>query len=135
MGLRFRLDPVNRILLVQADGQLTDESLRELYRLSGKHATATDPSAAIVDFSAVTEFAVSSHVFRELARQQPLMQDASRPRFIVAPQTHAFGLMRMFQLTGDATRPKLQVVRSLDEALAALGITLPHFEPLDLPLA
>jgi hypothetical protein len=59
------------------------------------------------------------------------MKDESRPRFIVAPQTHAFGLMRMFQIVGDATRPELRVVRSLDEALAALNITSPHFEPLD----
>ncbi len=131
MGLCFKLDPINKILLVQVDGQLTNESLRELYRLSGERVTATDPSAAIVDFSAVTEFVVSSHVFRELAREQPLMPDESRPRFIVTPQVHAFGLGRMFQLAGEHSRPNLKVVRSLDEALQALHIKSPQFEPLD----
>lgn len=77
--------PVNRVLLVQVDGQLTDESLRELYLLSGIGATATDPSTAIVDFSSVTEFAVSSHVFRELARQQPLMQEREQNTFHCRP--------------------------------------------------
>jgi hypothetical protein len=117
--------------LVQVDGQLTNESLRELYRLSGERVTATDPSAAIVDFSAVTEFVVSSHVFRELAREQPLMPDESRPRFIVTPQVHAFGLGRMFQLVGEHSRPNLKVVRSLGEALQALHVKSPQFEPLD----
>jgi hypothetical protein len=131
MGLCFKLDPINRILLIQADGQLTDESLRELYRLTGMRVTATDPSAAIVDISAVTEFSASSHVFRELARQNPLMRDESRPRFIVAPQVHAFGLARMFQLVGEHSRPNLKVLRSLDEVLQALHIKSLHFEPLD----
>jgi hypothetical protein len=131
MGLCFKLDPINRILLAQVDGELTDESLRELYRLGGERVTATDPRAGIVDFSDVTAFAVSNHVFRDLARQQPLMPDASRPRFIVTPQVHAFGLARMFQLMGEDARPKLKVVRSLDEALQALHIKSPQFEPLD----
>jgi hypothetical protein len=50
---------------------------------------------------------------------------------IVAPQTHAFGLFRMFQLEGEHNRPLLQVVRTMDEAYAALGVRAPHFEPLE----
>jgi hypothetical protein len=38
------------------------------------------------------------------------MPNDKRPRFVVAPQTHAFGLFRMFQITGEQTRPVLTVV-------------------------
>jgi hypothetical protein len=53
-----------------------------------------------------------------------------RPNIIVAPQTDAFGLTRMFQTLGERARPNLQVVRTLDDALRVLGIQSPHFEPL-----
>jgi hypothetical protein len=60
------------------------------------------------------------------------MGDASRrPRFIVAPATVGFGLSRMFQIVGEPTRPLLSVVRTLDEALAALDCQFPHFQILD----
>jgi len=32
---------------------------------------------------------------------------------------------------GESKRPLLEVVRTMDEALAALGIQSPHFEPLE----
>lgn len=59
------------------------------------------------------------------------MPDATRPRIIVAPTTIGFGLARMFQILGESTRPLLTVVRTVDEALAALGVQSPHFEPLE----
>jgi hypothetical protein len=84
----------------------------------------------IWDLSCVTEFAVSNEFIRQLANQEPAMADAtSRPRIIVAPDTVGFGLSRMFQLMGESTRPLLNVVRTMGEALAALNIQSPHFQP------
>jgi hypothetical protein len=40
-------------------------------------------------------------------------------------------LSRMFQMLGESTRPLLEVVRTMDEALAALDIPSAHFEPLE----
>jgi len=132
MGFRFEFDPDNKILLARFEGRLTDELLAEFYRAIRRYSTSTDASSGIWDFSAVTEFAISSVLIRELARQAPAMPDATtRPRFIVVSETHAFGLARMFQITGETTRPLLSVVRTLDQALAALGAKSPHFEPLD----
>lgn len=54
-----------------------------------------------------------------------------RPRIIVSTATVGFGLMRMLQLAGEQKRPLMTVVRTLDEALAALGAQSLHFEPLD----
>jgi hypothetical protein len=132
MAIRFKFDRANGILLIQVDGRLTDELLTESYQASRKYSIATDARAGIVDFSQVTEFAVSNDIFRQLARQEPAMPDAAtRPRVIVVPQTHAFGLFRMFQLTGEHTRPLLTVLRTMGEALAALGVATSQFEPLD----
>jgi hypothetical protein len=132
MALRFEFDPANKILLVLVDGRLTDELLKDYYKTLGKYAIATDPSAAIVDFSSVTEFAISSEVVRQLGREEPAVPNATtRPRIVVAPQTHAYGIFRMFQIAGEPRRPLLKIVHTMDEAFAALGVQSPHFEPLD----
>jgi hypothetical protein len=129
MGFWFEFDPGNMVLLVRIEGRLTDELLTEAYRMMRKQSTATDPRAGIVDLSSVTEVALSAAFLREIAKQEPAMVDATRPRIIVAPTAVVFGLARMFQMLGESTRPLLEVVRTLDEALAALGIQSPGFEP------
>ena len=132
MSYRFELDPVNKILLLRFEGQLTDVALAESYQAIRKYWAATDASVGFWDFSAVTHFAVSSEYIRRLAREEPAMGAANtRPRFIIVPATVGFGLSRMFQLLGEPTRPLLSVVRTLDEALAALNIHSANFEPLD----
>jgi hypothetical protein len=45
--------------------------------------------------------------------------------------TAGYGLMRMFQIAGESARPLLHVVRTVDEALTALGAESPHFEPVE----
>jgi hypothetical protein len=132
MAFRFEFDPVNKILLCRMDGRLTDELLTVFYEEARKRSTAADASMAIMDVSSVTEFAVSAESVSRLARQEPAMPHATtRPRILVAPQTHAFGLFRMFQIIGEPKRPLLQVVHTLDEAFAALGVQSPKFSPLE----
>jgi hypothetical protein len=131
MGFRFEFDPANKILLMRFEGLVTDESLAESYAAVRKYSVKTDARAGIWDFSSVTEHGESSETIRELAIQEPAMPDPTRPRFVVTPGTNAFGLARMFQIVGGRTRPLLQVVRAVDEALAALGVQSPNFEPLE----
>ena len=133
MGLRFEFDAENKILLGKFEGRLSDESLVESYQAIRKYSVATDARAGILDFSLVTEISATSDMIRNLARQDPAMPDAvHRPRVLVAPATHLFGIARMFQIVGERKRPRLTVVRTLDEAFAALGVKSPHFEPLAL---
>lgn len=130
MAFWFEFDSVNKILLVRFEGRLTEEVMAELYEAIRKYSTATDASAGILDFSSVTEFAISTQFVCDLANQEPAMGNATtRPRIIVVPE-HGFRLWRLFQVIGGPTRPLLQVARTLDEALAALGVQSPHFEPL-----
>ena len=134
MALRFEFDRANRILLLRVNGILSDELLKECYGMVREYSVFTDARMGIFDLSSVTQFTVSSALVRQLASQEPAMPDATaRPRIIAVENALGFGLSRMFQLLGETTRPKLEVVRTLDEALAALGVRNPHFEPLDPP--
>jgi hypothetical protein len=126
-GFRVESDQVNKISLIRVRGRLTDESLAGLFEASRKCSNAIKARIGIVDFSSVTEFALSTEFIRHRARQKPATAD---PRIIVAPQTYGFGLFRMLQLLGEPTNPQLQIVRTLDEVFAGLGIPSPHFEPL-----
>src|SRR5271170_4592259 len=122
MGFWFEFDPVNRVLLARIEGRLTDELLAETQGAIRARSIATDAKVGIFDFSSVTEFALSTAFLREIAKREPAMIDATRRRFIVAPTAVAFGLSRMFQIMTESTRPLLEVVHTVDEALAAVGI-------------
>src|SRR5208282_1001950 len=125
-SFHFEFDAVNKILLTRVEGRLTDESAAEFYEAVRKYSTMTDARAGIVDFSSVTEFALSAESIRQMAGREPAMPDANkRPRFIVVPSTLGFGLARMFQMVGERTRPLLKVVHSMDEALVVLGVQSP----------
>jgi|ERR1017187_2255230 hypothetical protein len=131
MGVRFEFDRGNRVLLVRLDGRLSEESLGALILAGEKSWAATKPRAEIVDCLAVTDFDISSDRIRQQAKWQPMPDAANLPRVLVVPRTHAYGLARMYQITSEERRPLVTVVNTLDEALAALGVTSPHFEPLD----
>ena len=131
MRYRFEFDPENRILLLRFEGRLTDKLATELYWGIRKYSIATDASAGIYEFSAVTEFAVSPEMIRDLVNRDPAMPDATRrPRCLVAPPMVGLGLSRMYECAGSDKNPLLKVVLSVDEAFAALGVQSPHFESL-----
>jgi hypothetical protein len=134
MGHRFEFafDSTNKILLARFEGQLTNESAAEYHTALGKNWRATGALAGIWDLSAATDFAISSDFVRSLAARKPITPGlVNHPRFIVVPVTAGYGLMRMFQISGELSRPLLHVVRTVDEALAALGVKSAQFAPLD----
>jgi hypothetical protein len=126
----FEFDATNRILGCRFDGRVTDEALKECYRLAAEYVAETDPRAAVIDLSAVTSFEVSPETIHELAKSAPVVPDPGRPRCIVAPSPTIFGMMRMFEIEGEVTRPNLHVVRTPDEAWAILGVQGSQFKPL-----
>jgi hypothetical protein len=132
MSYHFEFESTNRILRIWFEGHLTDEDLKEYYLVVRKYVARTDPSAAILDMSAVTTVQLSPETVRELAASPPTIPQPARPRFIVAPSPPIFGFSRMFELEGAATRPNLHVVRSLKDVWAILGIQELKFEPLEI---
>ncbi|MFZ0300489.1 MAG: hypothetical protein WAM13_19230 [Candidatus Sulfotelmatobacter sp.] len=131
VSFRCEFDRASKIMLIQFKGRVTNEVLEVSYRTAQRYATLMDASASIMDCSLVTEFDVSADLIRQLANQEPVLSDPTRPRFIIASKTLVFGLARMFQIMGEHSRPLLKVVRTMDEALVALGVKSLHFEPLE----
>jgi hypothetical protein len=129
MPYRFEFDPEHRILLVVLEGNVGEREILTINDDIKARVTELNPSAGVSDFSAVTTFAVASHIMRSAALQ-PSPYHEQTPRFIVAPTDLLFGLARMYQLVGYRTRAKLQVVRSREEVFSALRLQNPRFEKL-----
>ena len=127
----FDFDATHRILRCRFEGRLTDEQLKEFYRVAAEYVSRYPLRAAISDFSAVTAFDVSPETIRELARMSPIIPDPELPRFVIAVSPKMFGMARMFELEGQSTRPNLHVVQSMEAACAILGVEKPHFEPTE----
>ncbi len=131
MPYQFEFNAEHKILLLRSEGRLTDTLMSELYWLVKKYSIATDAAAGIWDLSAVTQFDVSPEFLRALVDRGPAMPDATRrPRFVVAP-TLGLAISRMVEIASARNNPLLKIVLSRDEALAALGVQSPHFEPLE----
>lgn len=132
MAFRFEFDPVHKILLARFEGELTNESAEAYHDALGRNWRATNARTGIWDLSGVTEFSLASDFLRNLAARKPVTPGLTdHPRFIVVPETAGYGLMRMFQIMGETSRPLLHVVRTVEEALATLGVPSAHFEPLE----
>jgi hypothetical protein len=125
----FEFEPVQSILRCTMSGHIDDKTLLECRKEAVRHVRQTDPAAAILDLTLISSLQVSPRTVQGLARSEPAFPP-SRPKFIVAPSDHLYGMSRMYQLIGERIRPSLQVVRSLAEAYAALGIAEPHFCPV-----
>lgn len=126
LAARAQSNQKPKTMMIQVEGKLTDESLVALYQTSRGWPAAT---FTIIDLSAVMGSAVSCDFVRRLANQKTAIVGADTVLFIVAPQPYVYGLCRMFQTLREGKSPLLVIVHGLDEALAAMGIEPPHFEP------
>jgi hypothetical protein len=131
MPYSFYLDSDNAIVLARFTDRVTDELLTEFHHVSAPRMFALlQFRGSITDFSDVTSFEVSAETIRVLAWEPPIDPDPSRPRVIVAPEDHVFGLCRIFASHGEDTRPNLHIVRSFEHAYAILGVVHLKFEPV-----
>ena len=123
-------DATNRILRARCKGRVTDDDLRDMYRVGQENVARLDPLSGITDFSEVTEVAFSPQTMRDLARTKPIMPDPRRPVIFVAPTPELFGMARMFELESGEARPNLRVVHTVEEAYQILNVPAPQFGPL-----
>lgn len=128
MPCTFDFDLSSKIIRCRIEGIVTDETLKEYYRLCSNYGALNPTFSGIFDMSAVVFIAVSADTIRHLAMLPPAVPDPDIPRVIVAGSPQMFGLARMFDLQGGETRPNLHVVRSEQEALAILGVKVAKFE-------
>ena len=133
MAYQFDFDSTNRILRGRFAQEVNDEEVIDYYRTAAFLGGSLRPPAAITDLSSAT-VSVSAQTIEKLAKLPPAMPKPSRPRFIVAPSDHSYGLARMFQIAGQATRPNLHVTRSTEEMWDALGEAQQEFGPVPDPV-
>jgi len=131
MPYTFDFDLTNGILRCRLGGQVTEKVLIEYFRTGAQHAIRTHPTAGVVDLSEVTSFEVSARLIEKLAQSPPVLPDPNLRRVIIAPSPEVYGLMRMFEIEGEPTRPGIHVVHTEQEAWAILSVQQPRFRSLD----
>ena len=124
MAFAFDFDPIHQILRSTFSGRVSDEDLLDHQRMVVLLATSLDPRFGVADLSGADPFEATSDGMRDLAKLPPAMPHADRPRVIIAPSDYAFGMMHIFEVEGETTRPNLHVVRSESEAWAILGVKM-----------
>ena len=131
MAVTVTIDATQKIVLVRFTGEVKDADLIGL-PIAPTADPLFDPSfSEIVDFSAATGGSVSTCAVHTLA-QRTSSYNRNSKHVVVAPQPHAFGLTRMYQAYARETRPNLEVVRTVDEAYASLGLR--HSSGSGIPL-
>jgi hypothetical protein len=130
MPYYFEFDARNTVLQIRFEGVLTDQALKEYYVRASERVPRVAPRAVVTDFTGVTSFSVSVATMHTLASSAPTSSDPHMLRIAIAPAPHVFGMVRMFQILGESTRPSMHVVQSRAEALALLGVRDLQFEPL-----
>lgn len=124
-SFRADFDATSRVLLLRVAGKFSDDSLTALYAVSRKLSAATGAVVGIADLSLVAKFDLTTEGIRNLAKQAGMTE----PRIFIVPQMCPYGLLRMFQGLSDDSRPLLQIVHTVKEALSALDIRFPQFAP------
>jgi hypothetical protein len=128
MGFVMEFDATNKILCVRVTGYVGNEIMRDTYAAVAGYVAAHGPCRAITDLSGVTKGDVSPSAIWSLARQTPAIPKGYM-RVIVAPEDSKYGMVRIFQILSELTRPDIQVVRTLDEAYRLLQVESPEFRP------
>lgn len=132
MPVHFEFDSANQILLARVVGPVNDTAVPKIHEAARKLSLEKNPRAGIVDLSGITSLNISTGILEVLAKWEPAMAPMSRPRFVVAPADHVFGLTRIFQTIDGRARPQFHVVRTVEEVYRALGVESPQFEPLEI---
>ena len=137
MAFAFDFDPIHQILRSTFSGKVGDEDLLNHARMASLLVTSLDPRFAIIDLSAADPFEATPGGIQELAKLPPAMPQMDRPRVVIAPSDHTFGMARMFQIEGETTRPNFHVVRSVREAWAIFGVEteMAKFGPISAAFA
>ena len=122
MHFDIDLDPTHQVLRVTVTAAVaTHELAEDCYRCVTRIASCGGPYAGIWDLSGVKNTTESTDQIRERAAMDPAIP-AGRTRVVVAREPVIYGLSRMLQLMRDSMGGQLQVVHTLEEAYAIVGV-------------
>jgi hypothetical protein len=130
MPHHFEFNFEHRILLTVMEGEIEGLEIQTIDQDMRGRIVRMQPVAGISDLTGVTHFNVPGEIMRAAALQ-PSPFPPETQRFLVAPTDVLYGMSRMYELVADRPHGKLQVVRTREEALSALGISNPEFQPID----
>jgi hypothetical protein len=126
--VQLLFDQTNRILLMPFPEKLTRANFDRAEAALGMFVARRGPADTIIDFSDVCEDVDTTVIVARAYAPWPASE--KRHVFVVSSDVME-GLFRMYALHHEAAgfgRP--QIVRSLDDALAALGAARTHFDPV-----
>lgn len=118
------------MLLLTFGKTVTKATLLAAYDAAEHFIAAEGPCRGIVDFSAVENAVISAEDLRAISRR-PAAFPAGVPRVFVAPRPRVYGMARMYQIIRDDLASDLDVVHTLEEAYALLGLESPDFKTID----
>jgi hypothetical protein len=121
MSLTIEINTTARTVYSKFTGAINESEVYAVVTHLAQRSDFDPTFSHIIDFSAVTGATVSTNFIKVLAQERPLFDREAR-QIIVAPQAHIFALARMAQILRERQLPNIQVVRSLHEACAILGI-------------
>jgi hypothetical protein len=129
MGYRVHFDRENAILVLSAWGRVTDKAALEGYDLLMSCYKHYGNCSYIIDYTHATEVSISPDTVMQIAVKPPGLSQLCL-QVIVAPQEETYKAARIFQHATAKTRPTLQVVHTMDEALKLLEARSPTFHEL-----
>lgn len=121
VGVQFTIDVEQRLVIATFAGELTDAEALGLASMARSNPDFDPSFSLILDFSGVTAGTLSTSAIQEFSQRESILSPTSM-HVVVAPQDHMFGAARMAQVLSRQTRPKVTVVRTLDEARKVLGL-------------
>ena len=124
MEYSFEFDAVNNIFRCSRKGRVTDALIFEAYSAAQKLLESRSDCRGIDDYSAVTEFAVSTDTIKAIAENS--RSSVLKELVIVAPQVHIYGLARMYSILTETNR-RVHTVHTMEEAYSLLGVSSPSF--------
>jgi hypothetical protein len=130
----LQFDFTHEVLLLTFGKTVTTATLLGAYDAAERFVATHGPCRGIVDFSAVENAEISAESLRSISTRPPAFPRGMK-RVFVAPRALPYGLSRMYQMLRQDLEGDLEVVHTLSEAYALLGLASASFRPIVKRLA
>ena len=120
MPVRISTDVARNLVRVKVTGDLSDDTLLEMYRALRQNPDHRPEFNLMIDLSAAKGDRVTSEGVHRLV-EQPLVFSKTSRRAVVVPSDLGFGVARMYELLRDESGGGFRIYRDVVEAEAWLG--------------
>ena len=131
VGHTLQFDPKHQVWLITLRGVVTEASALDACAAVERFIAAEGPWSGIADLSAIEKAEISGESVRSLAAKRPVAP-GGKVCILVTAQDVIYGLSRMFQILRDQIGSNIQIVHTLEEAFALLGLESPEFRMVEV---